>query len=252
MPQISVKKPTTDGVALCARYAFGPNKLHLCGPDANREVLSYLNEGATDIGLAKILSGFSTLYPYLETIAHANGIKDPFDSRVVQAYWIGNPLLESVPKQTFFRHLTDKLRLPQQYKKSEFDALAAKLPKGARMHHSFHVFNAHKRTGHEPIYHTLSSMDSCRVSWGRIVRVDGPSIVLRRRPLRLNGQALALGEEEDYQITRRLEDFAFDDVKIGTWISIHWGVPCEVLSKEDIRALAFYTQKHIALANSTL
>ena len=61
----------TDGVARCARYAFGPNRLHMCGPDANREVLAYLSEGVADDGLMYLLAKFKTLYPYLETIAHA-------------------------------------------------------------------------------------------------------------------------------------------------------------------------------------
>ena len=82
-----------DGVTRCTRYAFGPNRLHMCGPDMNREVLAYMNEGVTDTGLTNILKEFQALHPYLTKIAHTNQIKDPFDSRVVEAYWIGNELL---------------------------------------------------------------------------------------------------------------------------------------------------------------
>jgi hypothetical protein len=58
-----------DGVLRCSRYAFGPNRLHFCGPDANREIWDYVNEGFTDFGLQKLLRGFETLYPYLDRIA---------------------------------------------------------------------------------------------------------------------------------------------------------------------------------------
>ena len=91
------------------------------------------------------MQGFKTLYPYLQEIAHSNGIVDPFDDRVVEAYWVGNALLETIPQQRFYRHLRDTLDLKRKYKTREFDQLIAKLGQGARMHHNVHVLNAYKR-----------------------------------------------------------------------------------------------------------
>ncbi len=242
-----------DGVSKCARYAFGPNKLHLCGPDANRDVMAYMREGVSDPGLERILAGFSTMYPYLEVIARANKIRDPFDVQVVEAYWLGNSLLEGISNQTFYTHLREGLRLKDRHGAKEFEQMVNKLPQGARMHHSFHVFNAYKRTGHQEQYHNRESMDACRVSWGRVVRTDGPSIIVKRQPLLLDGHRLYLGEEEETTISRRLEDdHTFDELKPRDIISIHWGVPCEVITEENVRWLDYYTQKHIALTNTTL
>ncbi len=242
-----------DGVSKCARYAFGPNKLHLCGPDANRDVMAYMTEGVSDPGLERILAGFNTMYPYLESIAQANHIRDPFDARVVEAYWIGNQLLEGISKQTFYKHLRDGLKLKDRHGVREFDQMTSKLPQGARMHHSFHVFNAYKRTGHQEKYHNLESMDACRISWGSVVSVDGPSITVMRKPLLLDGHQLYLGEAEEKSIMRRLEDdHSFDELQPGQWISMHWAVPCEIISDENVRWLEHYTRKHIDLANQTL
>ncbi len=241
-----------DGVVRCGRYAFGPNKLHLCGPDANQEVLAYLKEGAGDPGLAALMKRFSTLYPYLRQIASANGIADAFDERVVEAYWIGNELLETVPLRTFYRHLADTLRLKARGARGRLDSLAATLPKGARMHHSFHVFNVYQRTDQGRGLHTVEAMDACRVSWGRVVSVDGPSITVMRKPLRLEGHALALGLEESFRLTRRLEDDAFESPQVGQLITMHWNVPCEVVNKQNAAWLERYTLRHIALANETL
>ena len=242
-----------DGIARCAKYAFGPNKLHLCGPDANRELFSYLEEGITDAGLAGMLQKFQTLYPYLQEIAQANGIRDPFDDRVVHAYWIGNELLEGVSTKTFFRHLIDNLGLRKHTTSKSFDQLTEKLPKGARMHHSFHVFNVYKRTGNMKQLHTIESMDACRVSWGRITAADGPSITVLRKPLRLISHSLQLGNEESYTIHRRLEeDASLDELKPGDIISMHWYQPCEVITERDVHWLEWYTNKHLALANLTL
>jgi len=248
-------KQTTlrDGVARCARYAFGPNRLHLCGPDANKEVFAYLKEGVTDLGLQSILKGFATMFPYLQEIARANRITDPFDDRVVEAYWIGNKLLETIEPKTFFEHLAFGLRLKDRYDRKEFGQLAAKLPKGARMHHSFHVFNAYKRTGHDTRLHTLESMDACRISWGKVTALNGPKIEMQRKPLLLSGHHLALGEAIHFTLMRRLEeDGTFDDLIPGQWVTMHWGMPCEIISNESVKWLEHYTQKHIRLANLTL
>ena len=241
-----------DGVARCARYAFGPNKLHLCGPDANREVYAYLKEGVVDFGLRRILGQFQTLYPYLRSIAEANQIADPFDDRVVHAYWIGNALLETIPLKTLFHHLVDVLKINKRQKKKDFDELTERLPHGAKMHHSFHVLNIYKRTGHLEHLHTLESMDACRVSWGKVVSIDGPKITVMRKRLALNGNTLYLTAEEKHTVIRKLEDEGYlDEMKPGDLISMHWYVPCEVITPQDVRSLEFYTQKHISLANLT-
>lgn len=241
-----------DGVARCSRYAFGPNRLHLCGPDANQEVLAYLKAGVTDPGLEALLKRFNTLYPYLLHIANANNIADPFDARVVEAYWIGNELLEAIPLQVFYKHLVDTLKLKNRGPKTNFSKLEAKLPRGARMHHSFHVLNVYERTGHDRSLHTLESMDACRISWGKIFAIDGPQIKLMRRPLKMENGKIILADAETYIITRRLEDDFMEGPKVGDLVTIHWNVPCEVVSPKNVSWLEKYTLQHIALANTTI
>lgn len=248
MPKVKV-----DGVARCSRYAFGPNRLHLCGPDANREVLAYVAAGQSDPGLTALLRRFATLYPYLKEIAAANHIADPFDDRVVEAYWIGNQLLEAIPQRTFYRHLKDTLRLGAATNQRSMTELANKLPQGARMHHSFHVFNVYKRTGYRPELHTLESMDACRVSWGKVVSIAGPTITVMRRPLQLLGHHLALGDEMEHKVMRQLDGSSLlDELRPGEWLTMHWGMPCEVVTERQVQALAHYTKVHLSLANLTL
>lgn len=244
---------TADGVALCARYAFGPNRLHMCGPDMNREVLAYIGENAADAGLTNILKEFKTLYPYLEEIAAANHIRDPFDARVVEAYWIGNELLEAIAPKIFYHHMIDNLELKKRINAASFDMLTEKLRHGARMHHSFHVFNIWKRTGNLDEPHTLESMDQCRISSGLVQDVDGPTITVLRAPLIIKNEKLALGEPQKIKVTRRLEDNSLiQEVKIGDTISIHWGMPCAILTQRQATNLEKYTDASITLANQTI
>ena len=121
-----------DGILRCSRYAFGPNRLHYCGPDANQEILGYIDTDTKDPGLEKLLSGFQTMYPYLKMIADANNIRDAFDDRVVEAYWIGNELLENAAHKQLFTHLQEEGRVKKRLIKKEFDTVMDKVYQGPR------------------------------------------------------------------------------------------------------------------------
>ncbi|MEY4731481.1 MAG: hypothetical protein RL681_427, partial [Candidatus Parcubacteria bacterium] len=219
-----------DGILRCSRYAFGPNRLHYCGPDANREIGAYITEKEEDPGLTKLLKQFETMYPYLRHIAEANHIRDPFDERVVEAYWLGNELLEHIEKKKFYHHLIDGLNLKKKLGRS-FALVEAKLEQNAVPHHSFHVFDIWKRTGHLEKAHTLESMDECRVSWGTVTAAEGPSITVKMRPLLYANGKLYLGEEVRKKINRKLEaTYDIEQLAPGDLVSIHWSVPCEKIT----------------------
>jgi len=93
---MTVETRPLEGTLRFIRYAFMPNRLRYCGGDDNRTLFEYGVEGASDGGLQPLLRKFSGALPYLQLIARANGLSDPFDARVVEAYWIGNELLEGV------------------------------------------------------------------------------------------------------------------------------------------------------------
>ncbi len=240
-----------DGVARCTRYAFGPNRLHLCGPDMNHEVLAYITAGASDDGLTHMLRGFQTLYPYLKSIALANNIRDPFDGRVVEAYWLGNDLLQTIPPRTFFRHITEIRKLKREPSNArKFDLLINKVRQGAKMHHNFHVFNVWKRTGNVEEAHSLESLDKCRISWGHVQKVDGPYLTLKRSSLLGIGDKLILGPKESVKIARQLQDNSFvSEIKKGDILTLHWDIPCEIITPLQLTHLKKYTLWSLALAN---
>ena len=97
-----------DGTILFARYAFMPNRLSYCGGADNRALFNYCVAGQTDPGLVPILQKFQAAYPYLKLIATSNHIPDPFDARVVEAYWVGNELLDGVDLSRLYHSLHDR------------------------------------------------------------------------------------------------------------------------------------------------
>ena len=128
-----------NGAMTCARYAFAPNYYHYCGPDTGGEFGEYLKVEVADGGLIDHLTNFEVMYPYLAAIAQANGVADPLATKVVEAYWVGNNMLEKVTEQDVYVALTEKQRLSRRIPKSELKWLLPKINQKARLHHSFHV-----------------------------------------------------------------------------------------------------------------
>ncbi len=241
------------GVIRCSRYAFSPNRLHFCGPDKSGELLAYIGENTADYGLRYLLSQFEVMYPYLKSIADANHIQDPLHEKVVEAYWVGNELLDTPTKQDLYIHLKDTLQVKDRFGSKYFGLLESKIANGAKMHHSFQVMNIWQRMGHKEEAHTVESIDSCRISWGKVIVVDGPVITVERQPIFFDDRKLYLAEAERRKIIRHLgDDGLMDDVAVGDWISMHWDLPCEILDERQLRNLIRFTGMHLALANRYL
>jgi hypothetical protein len=242
------------GALLFGRYAFPPNRLGYCGPDDNQTLLEQVSERRPDQGLLELERRFEGAYPYLCLIAQANQIPDPFDCRVVEAYWIGNELLERVEAAPFYESLSERFR--SRMKPSEFGWLARKLELSARPHHNFHVFDVYVRAGlmrNERADIAVETMDSCRVSWGRVVAVETTDLVVERSQLVLSGGKLTLSEPRAFRASRQLDGHSFvDGVKVGAMVSVHWNWACDVLDAGAISRLQRATQRSLALANLTI
>lgn len=242
-----------EGILRCSRYSFGPNRLHYCGPDQNTELRAQIEAADSNPSLAKILREFKTLYPYLNLIARANHILDPFDSRVVEAYWLGNELLENVGQQRLYNFLVDDLAIKKKAESREVEWLEKKISEGAAPHHSFHVLNLWRQTSGEKLAQEFGSLDECRVAAGEILAANGPEIVVKTEPLVYLGSKISLGEPIEKTLARKLEaEYDIEQLVPGQTISFHWSVPCEVLTKEQAINLRKYTLQNIKFANLTL
>jgi hypothetical protein len=245
---------TTSGAVLFGRYAFAPNRLGYCGPDDNQALLEYVASGSSDAGLLEIERRFDGAFPYLCLIAEANNIPDPFDARVVEAYWIGNSCLERVDAARFYDSLT--ARFKSRMNERTFAWLSGKLVMGARPHHNFHVFDVYMRTGlmkDNRAKIVVETMDACRISWGQVVSLDGPELIVARPRLALSEGKLTLTDPEVVRLTRQVQGLGFaDQARPGSYVSIHWNWVCEELSAAKRRRLMSATEKYIQLANQTL
>ena len=96
------------GPVLFARYAYPPNALGYCGPGDPATLLGMASEGVDLAGLSQKAAQFEGAWPYLELIAGCNGISEPLDRRVVEAYWTGNELVTRVPTSALIASLDDR------------------------------------------------------------------------------------------------------------------------------------------------
>lgn len=275
------------GPVLFARYAFGPNRLGLCGPEDWRSLLQlgaagaaaaasdgYAPDGragagawgggakpvatalASEIerGLRDLAARFEGAYPYLELIAGAHGITDPMDVRVVDAYWIGNALSDRVDPLLMRQSMDTRFRaqlLPEAWR-----WLEGKPEAGAHPTHAFHVLDVFPRVGlmrGGDVTDAVGLMDSCRIRWGRVVEVSGEQLIVNAVPLALVEGRLALGEARPQTVRRWLEGSGFvSTVAAGDVVSLHWDWACEVLRPSRLEALQRRTMHHLELANQTI
>ncbi len=236
------------GPQLFARYAFMPNRLTFCGGDDNAALMQYCLAGETDRGLLQLLARFTGAMPYLRLIARSNGMADPFDARVVEAYWIGNELLEGVEARALYDSLRE--RFAKQMRAKDLELVLGKAPAGAHPHHSFHVLEVCPRNGWPQ---ALAWIDNCRIAWGRVTTVSEATLTTEVEPLRLAGNSLVLGEPETRECKRQIDGRGMvDAAKPGDWISIHWNWACQVITERQVANLKCLTAYHINLANRTL
>jgi len=132
------------GPTLFVRYAFPPNSHGYCGPGDSAGFLGYGLAGVVDPGFRQMAQAFAGAWPYLELIAGATEIEDPLDRRVVEAYWVGNRLLDGVGVTTMGNSIEDRFRFRTG---PRFSSLAEGVQAGGLPHHSFHVFCIYPWTG---------------------------------------------------------------------------------------------------------
>jgi hydrogenase maturation factor len=246
-----------DGAITCARYAFAPNFCHYCGPETEGEFSQYVAASFSDGKLVEHLTKFETLYPYLKSSALANTIADPLDPRVVEAYWIGNQLLNAVTPQQTFDSLDVGQNLRKRLDEKSKRWLFPKIDKQAKLHHSFHVFNIFTRTGHRTVAHTTDTMDQCRIGWGRVIAklpISNNQFPITKN-ITLKSQRLVYKEGTlQFEACEREVINPVDGLtlKVGDWVSFHWGFVCEKITAVQMKRLEKLTLFHLKLASETL
>jgi hypothetical protein len=242
-----------DGALTFARFAYPPNQLGYCGPDVQDEILQRVSARASGPELRALARGFEGAWPYLQLIAAGNRIGDPLDARVVEAYWIGNRLLDRVDMVMFADSLLSRFA-PSLHRAADRERLVDPLLTGGLPHHGFHVFGVYPWVGllrSGAVDDALGVLDRCRVRWGRVVSVRDTEAVVISRPLVWDGRRLELGApREEIATTARDGYLLAPRLRTGEWCALHWDWVCEPMSRRRLDALVHYTRQQLDAVNN--
>lgn len=242
----------TPGAIRFVRYAYPPNALGYCGPDDHQALFEYGAQGVVDGGLRSLAADFEGAWPYLELLAGASG-RDPLDGRVVEAYWLGNRLLDRVDIAAFGNSIDDRFHSRAG---TSWNAIREAIELGAKPTHAFHVFCVYPWVGlmrSGSVAEPLRILDRCRIRWGRVTAVRGDHAVVESRPLVFMEDHLKLGPWQEEEMMWAADGKGFTESLVpGDLVAMHWGWVCERIGPSALRSLERETRVSLALANRVL
>jgi len=219
----------------CA-YSFSPNKLGYCGPEGSwhafEEFLSAPNTEQNAVAAKEALQKFYALFPYLELIATANDLQ-PFDAKVIEAYWIGNELLNNVQYSEIQKTILSfqKFGLPRSIAEKK----AAELPDALLPHHSMHVLYVNFISPKvKPI---IENLGNCLIQWAEVkgeakngFKAKGIELFSENGELKLREKEKTVQNQFNLQLQPR------------DLISVHWQNAVEKISFDELKSLRKFTE----------
>lgn len=231
-----------NGTQLCCLFSGITNKLQYCGPpDSFKTFVEHVKTGEHEDAVRQLLSRFEGLYPYLQFIAGKHSL-DPFDRKVVEAYWLGNELLDAFSAEEFRAFLPElgKRGLPA----SVVEELQSRVPDGALPHHTFNVLWVGVGRITDSVPTNVESMRQCMASWGEVVET-GELMTVRGPVLELDDGRFVLSEQAS------VVKPGVVGVSVGDVVAMHWGEVACVLDAQQRQNLEKYTRKVIAAVNAS-
>lgn len=241
----------SSGLKIAALYGVIPQQRGFCGPlgeSTTQKLLDYISGKEIPEGEIKgILERFDAVYPYCKLIAASNSIENPFDEKVVKAYWIGNKLLERVSIEGLRQMIIEQFSRPGLLPREIAEIKAKDVPSGSIPHHSFHVLFFGSITGRVVLWGEL--LDLCRICWGEIREFDPfrKWIKVKYQPL-ITEKEYLLGDPKEKYID--WNKAWIPQPQVGQQVSFHWNQAVQVLTQEDIKNLDRYTKRTLGTINS--
>jgi Family of unknown function (DUF6390) len=240
-----------SGPELFARYAYPPNELGYCGPgDAPGLLVRGSPEAVEEI--ARRARAFDGAWVYLELIAEASGIVDPLDPRVVEAYWLGSELLESIDGAWFLGRLRDRFRGQPG---GQWAGGIPELRMSVVPHHAFHVFGVYPWVGllGRDSDVPRAVLDQCRIRVGVVEEVVGPRATVRIRSLTWDGQQLGIGPPSPLDVRWSHQGRStLEHVDAGDVVAVHWDWVCDALTPGQAAAVEAFERRQLTATNDAL
>jgi hypothetical protein len=221
------------GPLLFARYAIPPNALAHCGGDEPQTMLEHVREGVVDPDLVRLVHEFKGAWPYLSLIASQNGIADPLDRRVVEAYWIGGSLLNGVSDGALAADL--EARFSSRLRPGERKWLLDAPQRGLPAHHNVHVLSVMPHIGllrAGVVPDLVDALGNCLVRPARVKHVRPDGLTVEARPVESREGHFVLGSVRPEEVGSIVTG-----VTPGDLVAVHWGVAVDRLDRRQAAGL---------------
>ncbi len=228
-----------DALKRACTYSFSPNKLGYCGPEGSWQAFGQFLSAPTEqnaVAAKEALRKFYALYPYLELIATANDLQ-PFDAEVIEAYWIGNGLLQNVQYSELQKTILSFQRfgLPRSIAEKK----AAELPDELLPHHSTHVL--YVNFINPKVQPVVENLGNCLIQWAEVKGETKKAIKVKGIELFSENGELKLREKE------KIVQNPFNlQLKEKDLVTVHWGSVVEKISFDELKRLKKFTEETLA------
>ena len=231
-----------EGLIRACKYSFAPNSLGYCGAKNFSALFErFIKEPSKQAAyeVKEALCSFAGLHSYLSLIAEHNSLNE-FDESVIEAYWLGNSLLENVPVKAV-RELIEKtfVTLPLRIRQQK----ASFLKQHIYVQHSFHVLFVQFLT--PKLAPLVPNLDKCIIKWANVLEVKGNKLKVKSIALIHENNELKL-KEKLFSVKNRF----IEEPKKGMLISTHWDNAVEEISEEQQKNLKKCLLANIELANA--
>jgi len=93
------------------------------------------------------------------------------------------------------------------------------------------------------------TIDNCRISWGKVVKVQKDRLVVKYRPIGIKDGKIRFKPTALRKVEYDRELPPFDRIVPGTPVSIHWNFACDVLTETQLRNIGAYTRGDVDSTN---
>lgn len=217
------------GEIITALYSFGCPELRQFG--AENFIFGFLKD-PTLPKLPQARTILERLEPYLfyQLIAKKNNL-EPFDPRVVRAHWLGNELLKEIEerdiKECFSKISTHDTRI------LKLIDLTGGLP-----HHNFDALWILKKV--KKITADLQKeINDCMIRVGKVIEIKNDKILVETQGIVFDEFHLENTKEE-------ISKFFLKEIKIGDYVSIHFGKARERITASIAKNLTRISQEALS------
>ncbi len=234
-----------NGIELAIRFSYVVNSLRYCGPESEDDFLKYLNGESNEEEVKELFKKFEGFRPYMQLTSEKTG-KDMFDYDVIEAYWLGNSLLDEFDGEDMKKIV--EMLVTRGLPKSIGDELVKNMPAEAFPHHSFHVMyvGPGRTTGTVPT--NMDTMSKCIASEATVVEVNEGELVVKTCPLDKKDDKFVFGEEIEKKVKWKKE--ITPSIKVGDKVALHWDFAGLVLTERQVENLKKYTKQTLDTVNN--